>query len=552
MQDLISIETALMTVTNKSGLTELAQGLLKINPKMRILASGGTAKALESRKIPYTSITDYTKFPECFNGRVKTLQPKIMGGILFRRGMDDAEALKLGIERIDLIVCNLYEFDKAANQQDKSMQELIEYMDIGGSTLIRSACKNYAHVTVIVDPKDYSSFLEEFKDCKGKISLATREKLAVKAINLSADYESLLAQEFSKRLTGEETQRLHLCQGRKLRYGENPDQQAWLYQIKEHSGLAQVDVLAGKEISYNNYDDATIAYRAAQELHELGHSYGTAIIKHSNLCAYATGPNLIEAFQRAWDGDPKSSFGSVIAVISTVDENLIPTIKDKFIEVLIAPDFTLPFLEWAKKAKPNLRLLKVNLGCKDPLLYKNVSGGMLVQTQKDRRLHPQIDLLFGKSDSADQKKIGVVSKKQPQANQKGLFDFAISAVNYAKSNAVALAREYSPGFYQVLSIGAGQPNRVDSLQRLAIPKAIENLVAEHHQDPKYDPKADLEKCVLASDGFFPYDDSVRYAAAQGIKYIIQPGGSVKDSEVISAADQLNVSMIFTGQRYFYH
>jgi phosphoribosylaminoimidazolecarboxamide formyltransferase / IMP cyclohydrolase len=551
-EDLVPIKTALISVSNKSGLIEFAQGLHAAVPKIKILASGGTAKALDEKTIPYTQLSDYTNFPECFNGRVKTLHPYVMGGILFRRGIDDAEAQKRGIEGIDLVVCTLYEFEKAVAQRNKTMQELIEYMDIGGSALIRSACKNYSHVAVVVDPADYPLILQELVEQKGKISLATREHLAVKGIGLSADYESLLAQEFAKQLAREETQRPHLIRGRKLRYGENPDQQAWLYELKGQTGIAQVETLAGKEISYNNYEDAAIAYRAMQDLHHLGHPHGVAIVKHGSLCAYATGPNLVEAFQKAWEGDPKSSFGSVIALSSAIEDDLIPSIKEKFIEVLIAPDFALSFVEWAKKAKPNLRLLKVDLGSNEQLLYKNISGGMLVQTKKNRLLHPSIDQLYDKISSTNAKKVGVVSKKQPPLQLKGLFDFAISAVSYAKSNAIALVREYSSGYYQVLSIGAGQPNRIDSLQRLAIPKAIENLREEHGHDCKYDPKADLEKCVLASDGFFPFDDSIHFAASQGIKYIIQPGGSTRDSEVISAADALDICMILTGERYFYH
>ena len=550
--NMIPIKTVLMSVTDKTGLTSFAQDLNSVIPNLQILASGGTAKELANSGIAYTAIEDYTRFPECFGGRVKTLHPFVMGGILFRRGMDDQEAERLGIYAIDLVVCNLYDFAKAAAEQETSMQKLVEQMDIGGSTLIRSACKNFAHVAIAVDPSDYPSIMSEIQANQGYLSLATRERLAIKAMHTSADYEALLSKEFSKRLSNEETQRPRLIRGRQLRYGENPDQKAWVYEFEGQQGIAQAQILSGKEISYNNYEDATVAYYAAQDLDETGHSNGVAIVKHGSLCAYATGVTLGQAFEKAWEGDSKSSFGSVIAMTTEVGDTLIPIIKDKFIEVLISPSFSDSFVQWAKTVKPNVRLLKISLANKNPYLYKNISGGMLVQTQKNRQEHPAIDSLFKIVEIQDKKSIGIVTKRQPNANIKGLCNFAISAVHYAKSNAIAIVREYHPGYYQVLGMGAGQPNRIDSLQRLAIPKAIDNLRNEHPNDPHYDPKNDLSHCVMASDGFFPFDDSVQYAASQGIKTIVQPGGSTRDPEVISTADKLDMCMILTGQRYFYH
>ncbi len=545
----IAVKTALFSVTDKEGIKEFAQGLRQINPHIAIIASGGTAKALAEAGIAFTPLSDYTQFPECFQGRVKTVHPRIIGGTLFCRGRDDIEAEKLGISPIDLVVCNLYNFAQATQRHGLPMQELVESMDIGGSTLIRSASKNFADVAVAVDPKDYMMLLEELKKNEGCLSLETRQRLAVKAMNVSADYETLLAREFTKRLGEQESHRPSLARGRRLRYGENPDQQAWVYQFEGEHGIAQAKVLSGKELSYNNYDDATLAYYAAFDLKERGAEHGAAIVKHGSLCAYATGKTIAQAFEMAWAGDSKSAFGSIIALTSSPTEQMIHLLQSKFVEVIIAPHFNETFVAWAQSAKPNLRLLEMPFLPQAHPLYKSISGGMLVQTQKNRAAHPSIDILL--QPSCD-KRIGVVTKNQPKAEQQGLYGFAISAVQFAKSNAIAIVREYEPGSYQLLSIGAGQPNRIDSLQRLATPKAIENLLTEHSSEPKYNPQSDLGRCVMASDGFFPFDDSIHFAAAQGIRSIVQPGGSTRDEEVIKAADEQGLCMLFTGERYFYH
>ncbi|MCB1111767.1 MAG: bifunctional phosphoribosylaminoimidazolecarboxamide formyltransferase/IMP cyclohydrolase [Chlamydiales bacterium] len=533
-----TINNVLVSVTDKTGLTDFIHGLKKINPNLTVIASGGTAKALEEANIEYTPLSSYTGFPECFSGRVKTLHPHIAGGILMRRGTDDDEAHKLGIKPIDLVVCNLYNFADAAKDNDMPMEQLIEQMDIGGSTLIRASCKNFAHVGIIIDPADYKFILQE-----GGLTDDTRKKLAVKAINHSADYEALLAGEFAKRLQQEEISRLTMSGGRKLRYGENPDQEARLFKFNNSEGIAQAILIAGKEPSYNNYEDATVAYNAAQELQHLNVTHGVAVIKHGSLCGYASGSSIVEAFDKAWEGDSKSAFGSVIALTSTVELELSDSLKGKFVEVLIAPHFSDAFVAWTKEHRPNLRLMQAPQQPKEELQYKNVSGGMLVQTRKKRLTAERVAEMF------DQ---GVVTKLSPSKDQAGLYAFGIAAVNFAKSNATAIVREWTPGYYQLVGIGAGQPNRVDSLQRLAIPKAVENLTAAHANDAQYNAKADLGRCVLATDGFFPFDDSVRYAASMGIKHCIQPGGGKRDEEVTKAADELEMTMICTGERYFSH
>lgn len=551
--DKVLIQTALFSVTNKSGLVEFAKGLIKLRPHLKIIASGGTANKLSEGNVPITQVHEYTQFPSCFGDRVKTLHPKILGGILFRRGIDEEESKKLVIPAIDLVVCNLYDFKGALQRPESGMDKLIESMDIGGSTLIRSASKNFAGVTVVVDPADYPILLKELEENHGAVSLNTRQRLAAKAMKVSADYEALLANEFMKQFADHDTHRPHLIQGKKLRYGENPDQQAWVYQFEEQEGIAQAEILSGKELSFNNYEDATLAFRAAVDLKLIGSQHGVAIVKHGSLCAYATGNTIEKAFDKAWEGDAKSSFGSVIAFTSAITDSLIPNLKDKFVEVLVAPEFSSSFVEWCKQSKPNLRLLKTPIDAAKGLLYKSISGGMLVQTQKERTSHPSLNaLLLPCQDPSSKKRIGVVTKRLPDPQQKTLWNFAISAVQFAKSNAIAIVREYEPGCYQLLGMGAGQPNRIDSFQRLAIPKAIENLRNEHAKNSHYDPKCDLNKCIVASDGFFPFDDSIRYAASEGIKSIIQPGGSTRDQEAINAADELDICMIFTGERYFYH
>ncbi|NGX57516.1 MAG: Bifunctional purine biosynthesis protein PurH [Chlamydiae bacterium] len=539
------VSTVLMSVTDKTGLVEFATQLKTVNPDLTIIASGGTAKTLKEARIDTLSISDYTNYPECFGGRVKTLHPMIAGGILFRRGLHDDEAKKLGIKPIDMVVCNLYDFE-AAIGEGLEIDKLIEYLDIGGSTLIRAAVKNYTGVVVVVDPHDYPTIIDEM-EVDGSVCLETRENLAVKAINLSADYEALLAEDFTERLKDEKTCRPLLVQGEKLRYGENPDQEAWVYKFHDQQGIAQADVLSGKKLSYNNYEDATIAYNAAQNLCNLTPFPGIAIIKHGGICGYATGTNLPRAFQLAWEGDIKSAFGSVIAINNPVTIELVPELEKKFIEVIIAPSFSDEFIEWAKETTPNLRLLRVPNGHKGKLIYKNISGGMLIQTNKDNFYPSGEDMFVHKMGN-----YGVVTKQKPPSSQHGLFQFAVTAVNFAKSNTIAIAREVKPNEYQLIGIGAGQPNRVDCLQLLAIPRAIENLKRENQGKENYDPREDLSKCVLASDGFFPFDDSIRYAAEMGLKYCIQPGGSKRDQTVIDAADECGICMIFTGIRNFSH
>ncbi|MCB1149625.1 MAG: bifunctional phosphoribosylaminoimidazolecarboxamide formyltransferase/IMP cyclohydrolase PurH, partial [Chlamydiia bacterium] len=325
------MKAALFSVTDKTGIGLFAKRLKELFPEMQLIASGGTAKELEKFGLMPTPLETITGFPECFGGRVKTINPKIAGGLLYRRGQDDADAKRLGVPAIDLVVCNLYRFDEGT--------DFIESMDIGGPTLIRCGIKNYQAVAVVTDPTDYASLLKQLETA-GCLSLETRAELAVKAINLTANYEAKLAEELTNRLQKRQTFRPFLDRGEKLRYGENPDQEAWIYRFPEGKGIAHAEVLAGKELSYNNYEDATAAYNAASHLLSVTEAPGVAIVKHGGLCGMATAKDPKLAFRRAWQCDSLSAFGGIIACNAPLDFSFTEELKGKFFEVLIAPDFS--------------------------------------------------------------------------------------------------------------------------------------------------------------------------------------------------------------------
>lgn len=528
------MKRALFSVTDKTGLEAFGKGLQSLFPKLEMLASGGTAKMLEDVGVSCKPISQQTQFPECFGGRVKTLHPAILGGILQRRGVDDEEALGLNIAPIDLVVCNLYRFDPK-----KKMEELADSMDIGGSTMIRAACKNFSSVAVIVDPNDYPAILEELSILK-TLSRETRFRLAVKAMRMSAEYEGQIAHAFAEQSQSQ----IRLENERKLSYGENPDQEGWVYSFPNDEGIASSKVLGGKPLSYNNFEDASQAFYAMQRIF-VQDTPAAAVVKHGGLCGYATGASLEQAFHRAWDGDSKSAFGSIIALSQPVTESFCESLKSHFVEVVLAPSFSPEFLAWAGAAKPSLRLLQVRFDALSPKLYRGISGGMLVQTPKKDLFRFSENWLLPIGSN----QVGVVTKRLPAPELANLFRFCIAAVQSVKSNAIVLAREYAPSQYQLIGVGGGQPNRIDSLQRLALPKTIENLL---HEDSKQDIRQAMGQLVLASDGFFPFADSIQAAADAGIQYFMQPGGSIRDAEVIQEADRRGLCMIFTGQRYFSH
>ena len=537
------VKRALLSVSDKTGITEFARGLQSLGVK--IISTGGTAKVLRNAGIEVTDVSEITGFPEMMGGRVKTLHPRIHGGILCLRESKEqmAEAIKEDISLIDMVAVNLYPFEETVSKEGVKLEEAIENIDIGGPTLLRSAAKNYRSVTVLSDPSDYGYVLEELRST-GVISEATRAALAIKAFRHTANYDAAIDVYLSKTLLGENVLRLNFTEGVKLRYGENWHQEAFFYKDPKIEGptLAKAIQLHGKELSYNNYVDADNALQTVKEIGNV--SPAVAIVKHNNPCGLATGSTLLQALQAAWDGDPVSAYGSIICTNEIFDLEAATFLNGKFVEIILAPDFKPDALEFLKKKSENLRLLKLpelREAFGTDYTYKYIIGGMLKQSR---------DIgLYEKWESVTD--IPYPEEKRP------LSEFCLKACKTTKSNAVILAHEYEPGYFMVLAMGAGQPNRVDSIRKLAATKAVENLrIIYEREKPaisfeEYKQKI-ISECVMASDAFFPFDDSIVYAAQNNIRYIVSPGGSIRDSEVIATANRLGVSMIFTGMRHFLH
>jgi phosphoribosylaminoimidazolecarboxamide formyltransferase/IMP cyclohydrolase len=518
------IQRAILSVTDKSGLVDFARKLAELG--VELVSTGGTAKLLRDSGIAVKDISELTGFPEMLDGRVKTLHPKVHGGILHRR--DDAghraAVAEHGIPAIDMVVVNLYAFEKTAAKPGVHFEELIENIDIGGPSMIRSAAKNFQDVAVVTAPADYGAIADEMARSGGALSRETKWRLAQKAFATTAAYDSAIASTL-ERVGGSgdslpfelkpaegfpRNLRLSFQKVMDLRYGENPHQKAAMYTDGSGSGVANARQLQGKELSYNNIVDLQAAWDLAKEFDEPV----CAIIKHTNPCGTATAKTLAEAYVRALECDPVSAFGGVIGVNRTVDAAAASEMAKLFLEVIAAPAFD----EGAKEAfasKKNLRLVEVAAGQQSWVL-KNISGGMLVQ---DSDLH--------KLAEADLK---VVTKRPPTPEEKRALLFAWKVSKHVKSNAILYARDG-----QTVGVGAGQMSRVDSCK----------LGAMKAQLP-------LKGTVAASDAFFPFPDGVEEIAKAGATAIIQPGGSVRDNEVIEAADRLGLAMIFTGVRHFRH
>jgi len=537
------VKRALLSVSDKTGIAEFARGLEALGVK--IISTGGTAKILRDAGIEVTDVSEVTGCPEMMGGRVKTLHPRIHGGLLCLRESKEqmAEAEREDISLIDMVAVNLYPFEVTVSKESVELEEAIENIDIGGPTLLRSAAKNYRSVIVLSDPSDYGRVLKELRST-GVVSEATRAALAVKAFRHTADYDAAIDTYLSKTLLEENVLRLNFTGGVKLRYGENWHQKAYFYKDSQIEGptLAKATQLHGKELSYNNYVDAD---NALQTVKELGSAHpGVAIVKHNNPCGLATGSTLLQALQAAWDGDPISAYGSIICTNEIFDLEAATFLNGKFVEIILAPDFKPDALEYLKKKSENLRLLKLpdlREAFGTDYTYKYVIGGMLKQSR---------DIgLYEKWES-------VTDIPYPE-EKRSLSEFCLKACKSTKSNSVILAHEYEPGFFMVLAMGAGQPNRVDSIRKLAATKAVENLRIIYERE---NPETSFEdycqrvmsECVMASDAFFPFDDSIIHAAENDIRYIVSPGGSIRDGEVIAAANRLGVSMVFTGMRHFLH
>ncbi|MDD5472709.1 MAG: bifunctional phosphoribosylaminoimidazolecarboxamide formyltransferase/IMP cyclohydrolase [Candidatus Methanoperedens sp.] len=530
---------ALISVSDKNGVIDFAIGLERLG--FEIISTGGTSRILKIAGVKVRDVSDITGFPEMMDGRVKTLHPNIHGGILALRDNPThvTEAQKLGIEFIDIVAVNLYPFEKTVSDGG-SLEAAVENIDIGGPAIVRAAAKNYRHVAVITDHADYQVILEELE--QGQVSLTTKKQLAVKAFRRIADYDCAIDTYLSRMLADEDILRLKFVEGRTLRYGENWHQMAKFYKEPDvtEPSIANAMQLHGKALSYNNYVDAEAALNLALEYKD---RIAVSVVKHSNPCGFAIGDTLAEALSRAWDGDPMSSFGSILCLTRKPDLTTLEFLKGKFVELIIAPGYDDDALEFLKNKSKDLRILDLSMNNGAPLenTYRYIVGGMLVQS-RNRGLYEKWE---------------VVTEHLFPDEKRGLAEFALNACKHTKSNAVVIAREYEKGFYQILSIGAGQPNRVDAIRKLAATKAVENLKLLYERE-KPDISEDeyiksiMGECVLASDAFFPFDDSIIYSAENNIRYIVSPGGSIRDKEVIATANRLGVSLVFTGMRHFLH
>jgi phosphoribosylaminoimidazolecarboxamide formyltransferase/IMP cyclohydrolase len=543
----MKLQRALLSVSDKAGVVEFARGLAAAG--VELLSTGGTAKALKAAGLAVKDVSDFTGFPEMLDGRVKTLHPKVHAGLLYLRGNAEHEATmqQHGLLPIDLVCVNLYPFEATVAKAGVTFEEAVENIDIGGPTMLRSAAKNHAFVTVVTDPADYPRVLASLAAHGGDTTPELRRELAFKVFAQQARYDGAIAAYLAREgAAGEGTPPfiLALGGGEKLRYGENPHQEAVFYRdpAAREACMAHARVLHGKDMSYNNYLDGDAALEAAREL---AGEPGVAIVKHSNPCGYATGGTLAEAFEAAWAGDPVSAFGSVIAVTTKVDLATAQLTANRFIEVLIAPDYDADALDYLRAKSRQLRILKLHLPLaagRSGTALRQINGGLLVQ---DRDVQVSAQWM-------------VPTETLFPEDKKALAEFGIKVCKHVKSNAIVIVREYAPGRFMLLGMGAGQPNRVDSLRKLAVPRADDNIALLFERQKKYGTTAKafrdqvMSECVLVSDAFFPFADNIEQASAAGIRYIVQPGGSKKDEEVISACDQYGIAMAFTGMRHFRH
>jgi phosphoribosylaminoimidazolecarboxamide formyltransferase/IMP cyclohydrolase len=519
----IPIRTALISVSDKTGLGELARGLARF--KVKILSTGGTAKSLAAEGASVTEVADYTGFPEMLDGRVKTLHPRIHAGILARRDSPDhlAAIRAAGIDPIDLVVVNLYPFAQTIAKPGCTLAEAIENIDIGGPSMLRAAAKNYTGVAVVTDPNDYPALLAEMNKQGGALSDGTRFKLARNAFAHSAAYEAAIANyltslkpdgglvPFPEKLT------VQFDKLQDLRYGENPHQSAAFYRDQNpvQGGLAGAVQIQGKELSFNNIADADAAWECVKTFDEPA----CVIIKHANPCGVAIGPSIREAYDRAFATDPVSPFGGIVAFNRRLDAATAEAVCKPFVEVVIAPEMD-PGARSALAAKPNVRALSVKLA-REPQAYdfKRVGGGLLVQSPDDRTL--------------DASGLRAVTRAKPTPEQTADLLFAWRVAKYVKSNAIVFCKDG-----RTLGIGAGQMSRVDSV-RIAELKAKEAGLS-------------LAGSVVASDAFFTFRDGLDLVARAGAKAVIQPGGSIHDDDIIAAADEHALAMVFTGVRHFRH
>lgn len=523
MSDIKTITRALVSVSDKNGIVEFCQQLAELG--VELLSTGGTAKLLQQQGLAVTEVSDYTGFPEMMDGRVKTLHPKVHGGILGRRGQDDAIMSEHGIERIDMVVVNLYPFEATVARPDCDLPTAIENIDIGGPTMVRSAAKNHNDVAIVVNSSDYATVIAEMKANQSGLSLATRFDLAVKAFEHTAAYDGAIANYLGTKVQVEaesafpRTFNQQFIKAQDMRYGENPHQKAAFY-VEKHAKEASVSTavqLQGKALSYNNVADTDAALECVKQFEQPA----CVIVKHANPCGVAVADSIQAAYDLAFQTDPTSAFGGIIAFNQPLDAATAQAIIDRqFVEVIIAPSVS----DEAKAivaAKQNVRLLACGEWAQPVarLDIKRVNGGVLVQ---------DADLGMVAQDE-----LTVVTKRAPTEQEMQDLLFAWKVAKFVKSNAIVYTKNG-----QTIGVGAGQMSRVYSAKIAGIKAGDEGL--------------QVEGSVMASDAFFPFRDGIDAAAAVGITAVIQPGGSMRDNEVIAAADEAGMAMVFTGMRHFRH
>ena len=514
---------ALISVSDKTGVVEFAKGLVALG--WEILSTSGTMKLLKESGVPVTSVSDVTGFPEICDGRVKTLHPKIHGALLARRDIPEhmKELKDNDIETIDLVCVNLYPFRETIAKPNVTMEDAVEHIDIGGPSMLRSAAKNWESVTVVCNPADYETILSEIK-AGGNTTRETRLQLSAKAYTHTAEYDMAISTYMRAQAGLPEKLFLEYDLKQELRYGENPHQEAKFFAstVKEPFSLATAEQLNGKELSYNNIQDANATLNIAREFDEpfcVG-------VKHMNPCGSATGKTIAEAWKKAYEADKTSIFGGIVAANREIDLETAQMLKPIFLEIVMAPSFAPDALELLC-TKKNLRVLKVDMS-KDNTVrkqYVSMNGGMLVQ---DRDINT-------KPVAADQ----CVTELKPTAEQLADMEFAWKIVKHVKSNAIVVAKDG-----MTYGVGAGQMNRIGSAE-IAL-KQAQNTLKEEGKDIM------TEGLVLASDGFFPFNDCVALAAEYGVKAIVQPGGSIRDEDSIKLANEKGITMLFTGERHFKH
>ena len=506
------IRRALISVSDKTGIVDLARELARFN--VEIISTGGTSKALRDAGLSVRDISEITGFPEMMDGRVKTLHPRVHGGLLALRDNEEhvAAMKQHEIQPIDLVVVNLYPFAETISREGVTREEAIEQIDIGGPAMIRSAAKNARDVAVVVSSDEYTNVVDELNENDGALSINTRNRLAQKAFAHTAQYD-LMVSSYLGGTSDSLPDRLSWTMNKigDLRYGENPHQKAGLYRTSTSGGIANADVLSGKEMSFNNYVDAEAAWQLVCDFEDTA----CAIIKHTNPAGVGLGNSPAEAYQKALATDPVSAFGGIVAFNCTVDVAAAQEVTKIFTEVVIAPEYDPEALE-VLRTKKNLRVIRMGTSRDEGIEFKQIGGGMLVQTADDHKL--------------DAEQLKVVTTRKPSDEEIRALLFAWTVCKHTKSNAIVYAREG-----QTVGVGAGQMSRVDSVK----------IGAMRAQLP-------VTGSVLASDAFFPFRDGIDEAAKHGITAVIQPGGSVRDDEVIAAANEHGLGMVFTGVRHFKH